>query len=208
MEFKNTKTILAVLLVLLLCSNASAFGRRRCRGCFTGHFVPVIVQTAPVTLYQTSIGLEIEAAVEAALRQRGLSAPANVAGYAAAPQAQQSQQQAPTGSVLQARCASCHANGDSSGGQWWDMSQPMTIETFERIVEMVGEAERVPAQMTNVINNLQPQERAIILSEIIALRKHAKEQLATKPQGPPQPVDSSRGPRIPQPKYISPFSRV
>jgi len=208
---QQTKITLTLVLALV-CGPAHAF--RRCGGCVTHHHAVQHVQHAvavalPITVYQTSVGLEIEAAVEKSLRDRGF-APTGAVPYGAAPQLQQQQaplqqqQQArqPQGSVLQAKCASCHANADSSGGSAWDMSGLLTDHAFVRITEMIGEQVSVPDQMQQVVANLQPNEKASILSEIINLKKYAREGMAGDRPRAIVPVQR------PQRTYVSPYGRV
>jgi len=209
---RKVKMIVGVLLLALL---ANAHAGRRCGGCFTYHrpcvthhaavAVPVAV-AFPITVYQTSVGLEIEAAVEKTLRDRGFVSVAAQPVQYQPQQVQQPQQgqpqQAPTSNVLQVKCASCHATGNASGGQAWDMSLPLSDNSFVRITEMIGEQVNVPDQMQQVVANLQPNEKASILSEIIALKRFARGGgVADRPR------DAQLVPR-PSRTYVSPYGRV
>ena len=210
---------LAVAMLVLSCQPASAiFGRRRaCSGCYQEAF---FVPTFTVTLYQTSIDLEVKAAVEKALRDYGIS-PQPAPGQ---PQpAPGSQPPRPAGTpVLTAKCASCHG-ANQRAAAYWDMSKALDGETFARIVEMIGEGVNVPTQMTSVVKGITNEEKGQILHELIAMR-HGNlpgGSIPSQPAAPPAPsptdrqwdqkkrkwfIPDGRGGWVPE--YISPYSQI
>lgn len=139
----------------------------------------VVAYVAPATLYQAGASLELEAIVKRAVREELRMAQTQ------SPHAQQQRAQA-SSSVIVQKCAKCHSAPKPAAGLTLDGFTAIPDTAFRRIMEIVGAAIEVPAEMKALVASMKPEDKGRILEEMIALKPSIVQQPADVPPGFPQ----------------------
>lgn len=198
--------LLAVMLFVVfaaLCSPARAdcghFFRKKVvvQQVVAPAYAAPIVYAAPV-YYSAGVDIQIEAAVEKALRLRD-QAPAKgyqqpVQAPVQAPIQAPIQAPGPKGGTLEplqnvqvgtfAKCTRCHAGENAAGGLVLDGQTPIDTWTVYRWNQIAGQGRDVPAKMQGLIGAMTPEQKGAVNDALLDL-------VAARPQPvqpPPPPV--------------------
>jgi hypothetical protein len=216
------RTISVVLVLLGLCANAEAGGRRFYSSgynhCQSFYYVPAVAVYAPAVTTHVSPDLQQEAMITKVVRAQFQQMIAGQAQQALPQQQAYGQQQTTqqpqqsTGSVLAAKCISCHRSGSVKSGLVLDGSVPITLESIVAFNDIFGpgfkvvngqKVDVIPTDMKGLVAALTPQEKGQLHTEILALPRAESGTLRqVAPVAPDEPQPRAYVvPRTPRPNH-------